>query len=67
MNIKSRKAPVEMSPEEFQAAGHRLVDQITAFLASLPQRPVTPGKSPAEIRQALGENTLPELGVPAEG
>lgn len=67
MNIESRKAPVEMSPEEFQAAGHRLVDQITAFLASLPQRSVTPGKSPAEIRQALGENALPELGVPAEG
>ena len=39
MNIESRKPPVEMSPEEFQAAGHMLVDQIAAFLSSLPERP----------------------------
>ncbi len=37
MSIESRKPPVEMSPEEFQLAGHKLVDQITAFLASLPE------------------------------
>jgi aromatic-L-amino-acid decarboxylase len=66
MNIESRKSPVEMSPEEFQAAGHMLVDQIAAFLASLPERPVAPGNSPAEIFQALGDFTLPESGAPAE-
>jgi len=66
MYIEPRRPPVEMSPEEFQAAGHMLVDQIAAFMASLPGRPVAPGKSPAEIFQALGDNTLPESGVPAE-
>ena len=65
MNIESRKPPVEMSPEEFQAAGHMLVDQIAAFLSSLPERPVASGKSPAEIYQALGDNPLPESGAPA--
>ena len=49
-----------------------LVDQIAAFMASLPERPVTPGKSPAEIRQAppvLGsdsDSVLAELGYTLE-
>jgi aromatic-L-amino-acid decarboxylase len=66
MNIESRKPPVEMSPEEFQAVGHKLVDQIAAFLATLPGRPVAPSKSPAEILSTLGDLPLPESGTPAE-
>lgn len=65
MNRGSRHVPVEMTPEEFGAAGHALVDQIAGFLASLPSRPVAPGKSVAEIRQTLGDHPLPETGSPA--
>ncbi len=65
MEKGSRHAPVEMTPEEFSAAGHALVDKIAGFLASLPDRPVAPGKSPAEMRQILGASPLPETGSPA--
>jgi hypothetical protein len=39
-DLTSRAAPVEMTPEAFREAGHRLVDEIAAFLESLPRRPV---------------------------
>src|SRR5439155_23383856 len=60
-----RVAPLEMSPEEFRAAGHALVDRIAEFLASIRSRPVTPGEAPAVVRAALGQGALPEHGVPA--
>jgi len=60
-----RVAPLEMSPEEFRAAGHALVDRIAEFLASIRSRPVTPGEAPAAVRAALGHGALPERGVPA--
>ena len=52
-----------MSAEQFRAIGHRLVDQIAAFLESLPARPVTHDVSPSALRQALGLNgPLPQEG-----
>jgi aromatic-L-amino-acid decarboxylase len=63
-----RISPLDMSAAEFRALGHRLVDRIAAFLDSLPSRPVTPGESPARIRQELAaERPLPQTGAePAE-
>lgn len=60
-----RKAPLEMSPEEFRAVGHQLVEQVAEFLGSLPSRRVTPGESPGEIRAVLGDAHLPECGTSA--
>jgi glutamate/tyrosine decarboxylase-like PLP-dependent enzyme len=54
-----------MSPEAFREAGHRLIDRMADFLASLPERPVAPGRSPAEVRAALGSGTLPARGTEA--
>lgn len=65
MNQPTRFAPVEMTSEEFRQVAHRLVDQIADFLASLPDRPVSPSHSPQEIRQVLGDASLPEKGTPA--
>jgi len=67
-DAEGRISPLEMASEEFRALGHRLVDRIAAFLESLPSRPVTPGESPARIRQALSaERSMPEAGTdPAE-
>ncbi len=64
----ARHSPLEIAPAEFRALGHRLVDRIAEFLESLPQRPVTPGESPARIRQALAaERSLPHAGSDAAG
>ena len=63
-DLRTRNAPIEIAPEEFRRLGHQLVDRIADFLSALPQRPVTPGESPALVRQALGsENKLPDHGT----
>jgi aromatic-L-amino-acid decarboxylase len=60
-----RSAPLEMKPEEFRALGYRLVDQVAEFLGSLPNRRVSPGEYPREVRAVLGDSRLPEHGVAA--
>lgn len=56
-----------MSPDEFRAAGHKLVDEIAGFLESIPRRPVIPPVTPQGLRRALGQGSLPEEGTsPAE-
>jgi aromatic-L-amino-acid decarboxylase len=58
-----RSAPLDLAPEEFRRLGHALVDEIARFLASLPERPVTPASSPEELRALLPEGGLPEQGA----
>ena len=58
--------PLLSDSEAFRAAGHALVDQIADFYASLPERAVTPGESPAEVRDLLPAGGLPEQGQSAE-
>jgi len=61
-----RESPLAMSSAEFREAGHQLVDRIADFIQSLPERPVTPAESPAEVRKALGaERALPHEGIDA--
>jgi aromatic-L-amino-acid decarboxylase len=61
--LQRRQAPIEMSPEEFRAAGHRLVDRIAEFLESIPKRPITPAETPQKVRAALGGGRIPEKGT----
>jgi len=63
-DLEARHAPVELDPEEFRRLGHETIDAIADFLRTLPERPVTTGASPVEIRRALGGGGLPEHGVP---
>jgi len=42
-----------MTPEEFRRAGHRLIDYIADYRASVSQRPVMARTSPGEVRAAL--------------
>src|ERR1700739_4730124 len=64
--LAQRTSPLNIDSEEFRAAGHMLVDRVADFFRSLPQRAVTTGESPSEIRQALGaDRTLPRHGVDA--
>jgi glutamate/tyrosine decarboxylase-like PLP-dependent enzyme len=65
-DLQNRKAPLEMDPNEFRRLGHWIVDHLADFLQSLPQRPVTSGVSPGEVRALLGEKPLPQEGTAAE-
>jgi aromatic-L-amino-acid decarboxylase len=62
-HLQDRTAPIEMSPDDFRAAGHILIDAIAEFLASLPERPVGLGEAPAEVRGILGDKSIPDLGA----
>jgi len=58
-----RRSALAMEPATFRAIGHRLVDDLAELLASVPQRPVTPGESPADVRRGLRlGGPLPEAG-----
>lgn len=59
----ARDAPIEIDPEDFRALGHEAVDLIAEFLATLRERPVYPGESPAEVQEILGDAPLPEQGA----
>jgi glutamate/tyrosine decarboxylase-like PLP-dependent enzyme len=58
-----RNTPLQMTPDEFRAAGHRLVDQIANRLGRIPQGPVTPAESVEAVRAAFNTSrALPERG-----
>jgi aromatic-L-amino-acid/L-tryptophan decarboxylase len=65
--LRLRNSPIEMSPEEFRRLGYLVVDRIAEFLASLRDRSVTPGESPAAVREAmLANRALPDEGADPE-
>jgi aromatic-L-amino-acid decarboxylase len=61
-----RRSPIDLSPEEFRALGHRLVDDVAGLLERLPELPVTTGERPGDIRAILGDASLPEQGAPPD-
>jgi len=64
--LEGRVAPLDINPDEFRSIGHRLIDDVADFLASLPERPVGPGKSTTEIRKILSNTPLPTDGTPPD-
>lgn len=54
-----------MTPEEFRAAGHRLVDWLADYRAGIADRPVMPATAPGDVRRAL-PTTPPEMPEPFE-
>jgi glutamate/tyrosine decarboxylase-like PLP-dependent enzyme len=63
---KQHSVPIDLSAEEFRAAGHRLVDRIAEYLESIPNRPLTPAEQPHVVREALGQGSLPAEGTAAK-
>jgi glutamate/tyrosine decarboxylase-like PLP-dependent enzyme len=61
---RDERAALDMSADEFRAAGHRLVDRIAEFYDSLRERPVTRGEAPDAIRDLVGRGALPVAGAP---
>lgn len=66
MTDAMRHSPIDLSPQEFRALGHVLVDRIADFLATLPSRPVAPGEAPSDVRRLLPAGGLPGRGMDAE-
>jgi aromatic-L-amino-acid decarboxylase len=65
--LQGRRTILEMDPEVFARAGHRLVDRIAELLRTLPERAVIPGESPDEVRRVLdADRSLPEEGADTE-
>lgn len=61
--LQTRHVPLEMDPEQFRAAGHRLVEQIAAFMATMPGGLATSGETPRQVRDVLGaKQPLPQHG-----
>ena len=59
----ARHVPLAMDAAKFREQGYRLVDLVAELLAQVPSRPVTPGESPSQVREALGlGGPLPEQG-----
>jgi len=63
--LAGRDVPIEMSPDSFREAGHRLIDRIADFMATMPAGPVTSGDTPETVRELVGRAPLPEVGTPA--
>jgi len=60
---RQRRAPLELSADEFRELGHALVEDVTSFLETLPQRPVAPGERPPEVRALLPPGGVPPRGI----
>jgi aromatic-L-amino-acid/L-tryptophan decarboxylase len=61
--IRSQRAPVDVSPEQFRSAGHALIDRLADLLAALSERRVTAGLSVGQIRDLIDATA----GVPDDG
>ena len=58
-----RNSPIDLTPDQFRALGHDLIERIAAFLEGLPDRPVNPPETPSNVRRLLGDRPLPESGT----
>jgi aromatic-L-amino-acid decarboxylase len=63
----TRRATLDISPEEFRVLGHNLVDRIAEHMARMPDGLVKPDDPPAQVRAALdSQRSLPERGTAPE-
>ncbi len=62
-----RKAPLDIDPDTFARMGHKLVDDVARILREMPDRPLTSGEDPEEVRAVLhADAPLPEDGMDAD-
>lgn len=63
VNEPGRRVAIDMDPEEFRVLAHLVSDRLAEFVASLRERPVTVLETPAAVRAALGDASLPDEGT----
>jgi aromatic-L-amino-acid decarboxylase len=63
-----REAALAMDGAAFRQVGHALVDALATLLDDMSGRPVTPGESPAQVRDLIGrDRAMPDAGeAPSE-
>lgn len=57
-----RNAPLDLPADDFRRLGHDLVERIASLLETLPDRAITTGDSPSEIRELLPPGPLSDQG-----
>ncbi len=57
-----RKSTIEIDKEEFRKIGYQLIDDISNFISSIDEKPVTPNESASQLQNILGNISLPENG-----
>ena len=60
--MSSRSSSLDIGAEGFRDLGHQLIDQIADFYATLPERQVVNSKAGQNLRDILGEKSIPEAG-----
>jgi aromatic-L-amino-acid decarboxylase len=62
-SLEPRFAPSDLSPEQFRAIGHSLVDSIAEFLRALPTARTATKLRPDALRELLGRREMPQKGA----
>jgi glutamate/tyrosine decarboxylase-like PLP-dependent enzyme len=57
-----RISSLNISAEEFRAAGYKLIDQLADFLHRMPSGKVTQGLTPSAIKKLIGDSSIPDKG-----
>ena len=65
-NIPGQQVTPIHDTEAFREAGHRLVDDIADFFASLPEHPIRRPASVQDVRELIGHGSLPDAGTPLD-
>jgi aromatic-L-amino-acid decarboxylase len=63
--LQGRTAVIQIDRDEFKKIGYQLIDNISEFISTIEKRPVTPGESPQQLQELIGNDGLPENGTPA--
>jgi glutamate/tyrosine decarboxylase-like PLP-dependent enzyme len=58
-----RNAPFDIDAEEFRRLGHEVVEWMADYLAGIRENRLTAGESPRQVRDALGDASLPAEGA----
>lgn len=62
-NNRDRSDFLEIKPEEFGKAGHKLIDDIISFTKGIQHKPITKAENVGILREALSVKPLPEYGT----